>query len=418
LSEGGQLLSKKIVLFFTLLVILYASTVPLSPDIVQINTPRSYNRSSDPMIIESDSDFETYGWSGNGSDVNPYLLSQEEFEGEGYIRIRNTRSHFRLENCTFNMDFNALELANVTNAVVSNNSIVTKGHGFSLYHCDSVIVLHNTIRGGDESLQIFSSNNTSVINNTMACMLQAVWLYTSTNITLFGNELATVEVGYTAVDEFGVNNCWDDGISLGNAWYDYNGTGVYRIPGSTNSTDHFPTIFYPHFPIDFEGPIIRAPGGSLYVDYIDDFPSHWRFEARVSDPSGVEIVTITVNDAIHEMTHQPAADDPDLYVYDHPNPRYMTYSFWAVDSLGYETEEPGGFISIGVFGSSSRPPTLAIILLQIGAISTIIILTMWWKRDVIRDSRFLKGATRIRSHQTPDEPKWTTALKLRKLSGL
>jgi hypothetical protein len=102
------------------------------------------------------------------------------------------------------------------------------------------------------------------------------------------------------------------------------------------------------------------------------------------------MVTINVNDAIHEMIHQPTPEEPDLYIYDHPNPRYMIYSFWAVDCLGYETEEPGGFISIGVFGSPRQPPTLATVLLQIGAISTFIIIVIWWKRDTIRNSRLLR----------------------------
>jgi hypothetical protein len=313
-------------------------------------------------------------------------LNGVEFSGENYIRIRNTRSHFRIENCFFDVDYLAIALSNVTKGVVFNNSIITESLGIDLASCDSVKLLENSIHGGDESLFINTSNNTLVLNNTFACIRQAVWLYKTINTTVVGNELATVESGYSAVDEFGENNMWDDGITIGNAWYDYNGTGVYNIPGSTNSTDHFPKKFNPDFPIDFEGPIILAPGGSLYVDYVNEYPSHWRFEARVSDPSGVEIVTITVNGVTHEMIHQPSTEDPDLYVYDQPNPRYMTYSFWAKDTLGYETEEPGGFISIGVIGRPSYPPTPATIFLQIGLISAAIFMVLSWKREAIRSA--------------------------------
>ncbi|MFW9893092.1 MAG: NosD domain-containing protein [Candidatus Thorarchaeota archaeon] len=383
---------------FVVFVLLSSSSISLHPGNFELDYTKTFNDSAGSMIILSDSDFEAYGWSGNGSAENPYILNQEEFEDENFIRIRNTRSHFRIVNCTFNVEYYAVEIYNVTNGEIINNTIIPQFAGIDLSSCDSILILENTIRGGYESLFITESNNTFVLNNTFACIQLAVWLYRSKNTTVVGNELATVEQGYTAVDEFGVNNHWDDGLSLGNAWYHYNGTGAYNIPGSTNSTDHFPTVYCPPFPIDFEGPVIRAPGGSLYVDYMYEFPSHWRFEARVSDPSGVEMVTITVNDAIYEMTHQPTSDDPDLYVYDYPNPRYMRYSFWAVDSLGYETEAPGGFISIGVFGGLSQLPTLTTILLQITAILAIISLVVWWKRDAIRHSRFISGATRNRYH--------------------
>lgn len=251
----------------------------------------------------------------------------------------------------------------------------------------------NVILGGDEGIYWYSSNNCSILNNTIASIQSAIVFSDISNTTVIGNRLASVEVGYTAYDDGGNNTQWDDGTSIGNAWYHYNGTGVYNIPGSSNSTDHFPTIFDPPFPIDFQGPVILAPGGSLYVDYMYEYPSYWRFEARVSDPSGVEMVTVTVNGIIHEMIHQPTPEDPDLYIYDHPNPRYMIYSFWAVDYLGYETEEPGGFISIGVFGRPTQNPALVTAILQTGFLSIFIILVIWWKRDAILNSRFLKPST-------------------------
>ncbi len=52
------------------------------------------------------------------------------------------------------------------------------------------------------------------------------------------------QLGYNgesnASDEEGTDNSWDDGVSLGNYWGDYDGTGVYTIPGSTGSVDRYP----------------------------------------------------------------------------------------------------------------------------------------------------------------------------------
>jgi parallel beta-helix repeat protein len=38
----------------------------------------------------------------------------------------------------------------------------------------------------------------------------------------------------------GYSNTWDDGISIGNRWGDYNGTGMYYVEGMAGSVDRFP----------------------------------------------------------------------------------------------------------------------------------------------------------------------------------
>jgi hypothetical protein len=40
--------------------------------------------------------------------------------------------------------------------------------------------------------------------------------------------------------DFGKFNRWDDGISLGNYWSDYEGIGPYQINGDARSRDHHP----------------------------------------------------------------------------------------------------------------------------------------------------------------------------------
>lgn len=43
----------------------------------------------------------------------------------------------------------------------------------------------------------------------------------------------------------GTNNTWDDGVSAGNYWGDYNGTGTYPIPGIAESVDNYPMVWIP-----------------------------------------------------------------------------------------------------------------------------------------------------------------------------
>ncbi|MFW9913577.1 MAG: right-handed parallel beta-helix repeat-containing protein [Candidatus Thorarchaeota archaeon] len=45
-----------------------------------------------------------------------------------------------------------------------------------------------------------------------------------------------------ALDD-GLQNYWDDSVSLGNLWNDYSGSGVYYISGSAGSIDHYPGVY-------------------------------------------------------------------------------------------------------------------------------------------------------------------------------
>lgn len=349
------------------------------PKVSNTPIPTKFIESS-VIIIDSDDDFETSGWSGNGTVVNPYLLTQEEFEGESSLQIRNTRSHFKIENCTFDVDNDAIGLFNVTNANITQNSITTNSAGIHIGYCDFVTFLENTILGGDEGLFFYNSNNCTILNNTIASIRSAILLSDAMNTTVVGNRLACVEEGYTARDTRGAFNDWDDGIAQGNAWFDYQGTGVYPIPGSSYSVDRFPTKFDPTFLIDFEGPYILAVLGSMAIDFTDTIPSSWGFEATVSDPSGVDMVIITINGLEREMIHQPTSENPDRYVYNHPNPTTMTYSYWANDSLGFSSETDQGFISLGVLPVGPEPTDdlYVVAIVVIGFLLGIVMVVSYW----------------------------------------
>jgi hypothetical protein len=40
----------------------------------------------------------------------------------------------------------------------------------------------------------------------------------------------------------GSGHMWDDGVSQGNAWSDYDEVGDYSIPGSAGSVDSYPSL--------------------------------------------------------------------------------------------------------------------------------------------------------------------------------
>ncbi len=384
-----------------------------------IHSKSSELSSSSPIIIESDDDFKILNLSGNGTLTNPYVFGNTTVDGACCIDISNTRSHFRIENCTLRASELAIKLLNVSNAVIvgntiysysntldyyargieiessslgqiANNSIKSDGTGISItssfeYHidnnsivcrgfaaifiavfatdCNDSVIVRNSILSARDGLRLARCNDLEILNNTIACNVFIITIDQSSNNYIVGNSFATnVENCVMAVDD-GTDNSWDDEVSQGNAWMDYQGTGVYNISGSANSIDHFPTKFEPTFPMDFNGPIIEAYVGFVCIDYIGGLPDHYTLFATVTDPSGVDTVIVTINGILHEMTHQPTAENPDYYVYDYPNPSSFHYSYWANDSLGFCSITQEGYISLGYFPStttSSSTPTTSI----------------------------------------------------------
>ncbi|MFX1580281.1 MAG: hypothetical protein ACFFBJ_11575 [Promethearchaeota archaeon] len=66
--------------------------------------PSQSYTSRSPMVITSNADFVTEGWSGDGSPGNPYMIEWLEISSanDGYsLAIYNTTAHFRIWNCSF-----------------------------------------------------------------------------------------------------------------------------------------------------------------------------------------------------------------------------------------------------------------------------------------------------------------------------
>lgn len=88
------------------------------------------------------------------------------------------------------------------------------------------------------------------------------------DIRIFNNTFINNELG-NARDN-GVKNNWDDGVSLGNQWDDYNGTGVYSIPGSAESADNYP-VFLPEDVL----PTIIGPGDKEFSTAVASYTLIW-----------------------------------------------------------------------------------------------------------------------------------------------
>jgi parallel beta-helix repeat protein len=117
------------------------------------------------------------------------------------------------------------------------------GDGIHLWGSDHSIISENGIYQNGEGVWLQDSDFCSLINNSlMDNSAYGVRLTAySANNTIYGNAFGWNEDG-NARDWNGTLNQWDNGIDQGNAWHDYEGSGVYEIPAA--GVDRYPKKFY------------------------------------------------------------------------------------------------------------------------------------------------------------------------------
>ncbi|MFX1484838.1 MAG: NosD domain-containing protein, partial [Promethearchaeota archaeon] len=130
-----------------------------------------------PFNITSDSDFETQGWPGNGSDIDPYLIQNLNITStdSACIWIMNTTSHFIIEDSLFSSNIDGyafsqpiapLTLTNVSNGIVERNHIVDSLVAVSGYRLSNCSIADNSLKIAYYGIYLTSSNSTVISNNT------------------------------------------------------------------------------------------------------------------------------------------------------------------------------------------------------------------------------------------------------------
>jgi parallel beta-helix repeat protein len=130
----------------------------------------------------------------------------------------------------------------LTNNTASSNSL----YGFDLYFSNNSTLMNNTSTNNSYyGFYMLSSDNCTLVNNTATGnQMYGIYLGTgSEHNILYLNRLGNNSESNAQDD--GGSNSWDDGMSSGNYWWDYNGTGTYLIPGSAGSVDHYPFVWKP-----------------------------------------------------------------------------------------------------------------------------------------------------------------------------
>ena len=149
-----------------------------------------------------------------------------------------------VENTFTGVEFVFTTDCEITDCGINYNGNLWGSGGINLLFTNNTRITKNMIyanngtgirfRGGMGSSYCIVYNNLITNQTLYGIDIQ----FDSSHNTIHGNAIGWNTEG-NAVD-YGSNNNWDDGESLGNFWHDYNGTDVYEIEGRANSVDHYP----------------------------------------------------------------------------------------------------------------------------------------------------------------------------------
>ncbi len=264
-----------------------------------------------PLHIRDNSDFALYGATGIGTPSNPYRLVNLEFMSNlTCIIIENTTAHFSISNCILETrgQQDTILFSNVENGRVENCEIKRGVNGISITDSHNIVMesslIHSSrfgiyLKGTSNSTIVccnsFYNNRGVVLDESNHCKILNNKIYgnwyhgielssSCHNNSIYGNSIgwngASSQYWYNAIDD-GEDNFFDDNISIGNYWSDFNELEEYMISGDANSVDSFAQLLE-----DYTSPILvplndieikhESVGNKLTWLVYDEYPRFYR----------------------------------------------------------------------------------------------------------------------------------------------
>ena len=126
-----------------------------------------------PIEIDGNNQFYSIAinesWNGDGSQSNPYILSNYSFKGTSHSRwisIRNTDLYFSVENCSFENISYGIYLENVTNGILKDNKVSEANVCVNLVRVTNLSIINNTFESfGIYGLYTSFSSNVTFLKN-------------------------------------------------------------------------------------------------------------------------------------------------------------------------------------------------------------------------------------------------------------
>ncbi|OLS31316.1 MAG: hypothetical protein ThorAB25_04050 [Candidatus Thorarchaeota archaeon AB_25] len=226
-------------------------------------------QTAEPIIIRSNSDFALFGATGVGTPSDPYRFENLAISTNlTCIDVEATTAYFVISNCRLEANgvFGAILFTNVENGRVVNCEIIDATYGITVIDSVDISIENTTIYDMDYGIYLSRVSNSTIIGcttfynyrgivleRTDHCQIRdnliyANWQYGieialfSHNNSVYGNSIGWNDIinenMYNVIDT-GEDNYFDDNVSIGNYWSDFNESESYVIPGAANSVDSF-----------------------------------------------------------------------------------------------------------------------------------------------------------------------------------
>jgi len=265
---------------------------------------------NEPIIITSNLDFALFGATGVGTRSEPYKFENlQVIENGSCIQIQDTTAYFVISNCSLESsnDDPVILFQNVENGRVEECETKGGSSGVELYQSVDCTVEDNILYDCYNGVSLLSSANNTVLGNrihgnhkgiffdqTNHCLIISNSIYSnfrygiqipfnSHNNTIYGNRIGWNDISGIALEnafDSGEDNAFDDGVSLGNFWSDFNESEIYRIPGNAASIDQFAQLLEDRvapgvIPLDDVAIDVEAVGSILIWSVYDQFPEYY-----------------------------------------------------------------------------------------------------------------------------------------------
>jgi hypothetical protein len=162
-------------------------------------------------------------WGVFGNIVDDNCHSGIRFDDSQYVLIENNFVNWSVGY--------GVGLIRTTESIVTGNRLIGHlSHPIRAELAHSCNFTNNIIEGGNSSIHVWHSNGVFIFNNTIwGALYFGIWMDHTDNSLLYHNDVGWNGLANVIEDQC-VGNQWDDGVSVGNWWHNWEvGSGQYNI---------------------------------------------------------------------------------------------------------------------------------------------------------------------------------------------
>ncbi|MHA2425806.1 MAG: right-handed parallel beta-helix repeat-containing protein [Candidatus Thorarchaeota archaeon] len=190
------------------------------------------------VVVTSDGMFAGAGFTGTGTESDPYILDgvtvTTESGGRG-IYIQSTTAHFVIQNCLVNLtsvsSSYGIYLHTVDNGTIYNCEVIGTPVGIYVDYSEDINITMNTVRdGSNKGIDILRTPNVNIINNTITDILgyRGMSLFQTPNTNVTGNLVNRINYDSALSTTYGIFCEQTDNLTISNNEFrsTMRGTGI------------------------------------------------------------------------------------------------------------------------------------------------------------------------------------------------